>query len=64
MSGYVTTFKVKKGNKDTKNKLMSFDIDEDKLLEKYKIIQTKIERLLNTKLNVLQVYDNKYIKIV
>lgn len=64
MSGYVTTFKVKKGNKDTKNKLMSFDIDEDKLLEKYKIIQTKIERLLNSKLNVLQVYDNKYIKIV
>ena len=38
MSGYVTTFKVKKGNKDTKNKLMSFRIDEDKLLEKYKII--------------------------
>ena len=64
MSGYVTTFKVKKGNKDTKNKLMCFDIDEDKLLEKYKIIQTKIERLLNSKLNVLQVYDNKYIKIV
>ena len=64
MSGYVTTFKVKKGNKDIKNKLMSFHIDEDKLLEKYKIIQTKIERLLNSKINVLQIYDNKYIKIV
>ena len=43
MSGYVKTFKVKKGN----NKLMSFRIDDEKLLEKYKPIWTKIEDLKN-----------------
>ena len=32
MSGYVKTFKVKEGN----NKLISFSIDDEKLLEKYK----------------------------
>ena len=37
MSGYVKTFKVKEGN----NKLMSFRIDDEKLLEKYKAIWTK-----------------------
>ena len=31
MSGYVKTFKFKKGN----DKLMSFRIDDEKLLEKY-----------------------------
>ena len=39
MTGYVKTFKVKEGN----NKLMSFRIDGEKLLEKYKAIWTKIE---------------------
>ena len=39
-SGYVKTFKVK----DKKNKLISFRNDE-KLLEKYKTIWTKIEDL-------------------
>ena len=39
-SGYVKTFKVK----DKKNNLMSFRNDE-KLLEKYKTIWTKIEDL-------------------
>ena len=39
-SGYVKTFKVK----DKKNKLMSFRNDE-KLLEKFKTIWTKIEDL-------------------
>ena len=34
MSGFVEVFKVKKGN----NKLMSFCIEEEKLLEKYKAI--------------------------
>ena len=34
MIGYVKTFKVKEGN----NKLMSFRIDDEKLLEKYKAI--------------------------
>ena len=45
MSGYVKTFKVKDGDKDKSNKLMSFHIDDEKLLEKYKTIWTKIENL-------------------
>ena len=31
MSGYVKTFKVKDGDKDKNNKLMSFHIDDEKL---------------------------------
>ena len=41
LSGYVKTFKVKEGNK----KLISFHINDEKLLEKYKSIWTKIEDL-------------------
>ena len=62
MSGYVKTFKVKNGNKDKNNKLMSFCIDDDKLLEKYKAIWTKIEDLKNTELNALPAYDDRCIK--
>ena len=40
---YVKTFRVKDGNKDKNNELMSFHIDDEKLLEKYKTIWTKIE---------------------
>ena len=58
MSGYVITFKVKKGD----NKLMSFHIDDEKLLEKYKAICTTIEDLKNIKLNALLVYDGRHIK--
>ena len=59
MSGYVKTFKVKEGN----NKLMSFCIDDEKLLEKYKSIWTMIEDLKNIKLNALPAYNDRYIKI-
>ena len=45
MSGYVKTFKVEEGDKDKNNKLMSFCLDDEKLLEKYKTIWTKIENL-------------------
>ena len=45
MSGYGKTFKVKDGDKDKNNKLMTFRIDDEKLLEKYKVIWTKIEEL-------------------
>ena len=38
MTGYVKTFKVKDGDKDKQNKLMSFRIDDEKLLERYKAI--------------------------
>ena len=37
-------------------------MDEDKLLEKYKTIWTKIEDLKNIVWNVLPVYDDRYIK--
>ena len=50
ISGYVETFKVKDLDKEKKNKLMSFRINDEKLLEKYKAIWTKIE-YLKKKLN-------------
>ena len=58
ISGFVKTFKVKEGN----NKLISFCIDHEQILEKYKAIWNKIEDLKNTELNALPVYDDKYIK--
>ena len=61
MSGYVKTFNVKERDKDKNNKLMPFLIDE-KLLEKYKAIWTKIEDLKNIRLNPLPVYDDRYMK--
>ena len=62
MNGYVKTFKVKEGVKDKNHKLMSFFIDDEKLLEKSKAIWTKIEDLKNIKLNALPAYDDRYIK--
>ena len=41
---------------------MSFHIDDERLLEKYKAIWTKIEDLKNIELNALPVYDVRYIK--
>ena len=38
MTGYVKTFKVKDEDKDKNNKLMSFRIDDEKLLKKYRTI--------------------------
>ena len=38
ISEYVKTFKVRDGDKDKSNKLMSFRIDDEKLLEKFKTI--------------------------
>ena len=44
--GYVVkTFKGKDGGKDKRNKLMPSRINDEKLLEKYKTVSTKIERL-------------------
>ena len=56
ISGYVKTFK------DNNNKLMQVHIDDNKLLEKYKIIWTKMEDLKNIELDDLPVYDDRYIK--
>ena len=37
MSGYVKTFKVRDGDTDKDNKLMSFYTDDEKLLENIKL---------------------------
>ena len=47
MSGYVKTFNVKDTDKDKNSKLISFHIDDENILEKYKAIWTKIEDLKN-----------------
>ena len=49
LNGYIKTFKVE----DKKNKLMSFRIDDKKLLGKCNAIWTKIEDLKNITLNAL-----------
>ena len=61
-SEYVKTFRVKDGDKDENNKLTSFCIDDEKLLEKHKAVWTKTEDLKNIKLNALSVYNDRYIK--
>ena len=53
MREYVKAFNVK----DKSNKLISIPIDDEKLLEKYKTIWTKIEDLNNFVLKSLPVYD-------
>ena len=62
MSGYVKTFKVKDRGKCKNNKLISFPINDEKLLENYKTIWTKIEGLQNIELNALPGYDHRYLK--
>ena len=58
MCRHVKTFKVKEGD----NELLSFRIDDVKLLEKYKGVWSKIECLKNIELKALTVYDDRYIK--
>ena len=53
IGGYVKIFKVKDGDKDKNNTLMSFCIENDKLLGKNKTIWTIIEHLKNIELNAL-----------
>ena len=55
MSGYVKTFKVE----DKNNKLMSFGIVDETLLEKYKAIWNKTEDLKYIEFNGLPVYDDQ-----
>ena len=57
MSAYVQTLKVEYKI----NKLMSFHIDDEKLLEKYKALWTKVEDLKNIELDALwwQIYKNQ-----
>ena len=44
------------------NKSMYFRIDDEKLLEKYEVVWTKIEDLKNIKLNPLPGYEQRFIK--
>ena len=60
--GHVKAFEVKEGDKDKRNKLTSFRRDDEKLLEKYEAIWTKIKDFNNVELNALPVYDPRYIK--
>ena len=60
MSRYVRTFKDKGRDNDKNNRLVSFRKDDDKLLENYKTIRTKIDGLENIELNALPVYENRY----
>ena len=67
MSGYVKAIKAKEEVKDKNNELMSSRIDDERLLEKYKAIGTKIEDLKNIWLNdndrynknKIRTYDNR-----
>ena len=59
MSGYIKALKIKEGEKDKNNKLKSFLIYEEKLLQKYKKYKA-IEDLKNIQLNVLPVNDDRY----
>ena len=42
--------------------MISFRINDEKLLEKYKTVLTEIGDLKNIELNALPVYDERYIK--
>ena len=62
MSGYIKTFKVKDGDTDKNNRLMFFRVNDEKQLQKYKTIWTKIEVLKRIELSALAVYDDRYMK--
>ena len=49
MSGYIKTFKVKDGDKNKKNKLLSFCVDDEKLLKKIKAFMLRLNpcKILN-----------------
>ena len=58
MDGYVKTFKLKDADEDKSNNLMSFQIDADTILEKYKKNWKNIEDLKHVELNALPGYDD------
>ena len=62
MSEYVKTFKDKDEDKNKNNKQIYLRIGNDKLLEEYRTIWTKIEDLKNIQFNALPVDDDRYIK--
>ena len=44
MSGYAKTFKVKEGNKDKNNKLMSFRIDDKSCLKSIRLFGIRLNK--------------------
>ena len=62
ISEYFKTFIVKDGDKDKNINLLSFHIDGQKLLEKYKAIWTKFKDFKNIELNTLPIYGDRYVK--
>ena len=60
MGSIYLKFKLEKKNKN--NKLISFGINDEKLMEKYKAIWARMEDLKNIELNALPVYDDRYIQ--
>ena len=62
MNGYVNTFKLKDWDEDKSNKLLSFQIYDDTILENYKKNWNDIEDLQSVELNALPVYGDRYIK--
>ena len=62
VSGYVKRFKKNGEDKNKNNKLMSLGIYDEKRLEKYKTIWTKIEDFKKFELDPFTVFDDRYIK--
>ena len=62
MGGYLNIFKVKEGDRDKNNKLITVRIECEKLLGKYKAIWNKKEDLKNIELNARPVYNDIYKK--
>ena len=58
MSEYIKTFKVIDGDKDQNNKLIPFRIYNEKLLEQYRTIWTKIGDFKDIELNALPFFDD------
>ena len=62
-SRYVKTGKDGDKDKNKNIKLVFLHIDDKTLLEKYKIISSKIEDSKISELDNLPVYDDRYIKL-
>ena len=62
MGGYLNIFKVKEGDRDKNNKLITVRIKCEKLLGKYKAIWNKKEDLKNIELTARPVYNDIYKK--
>ena len=56
-------FRDEGGDKNKNNRVMSLHIADDKLLQIYKTIWTKIKDLKNNELDALLVYEGRYKKV-